>query len=410
MSGGETGGIPPVLIVGLNYAPELVGIGPYTAGLAEALAERGAQTSVIAGVPYYPQWQPLHDYAPGEATENGVRVRRVRHYIPAQPSGLKRILHLASFALSALPAALRAARRDRPGAVIVIAPALLSVVTGWIAARLAGAKLWVHVQDFEVEAAVETGLIPRRLAGPALAVEGRILALADVVSTISPQMVARLGGKGVAPGRAIEIRNWADARFVPDPGGARRLRREWSQLGKIVVLYSGNIARKQGIEILVDAARLLASRDDIGFVICGDGPNRAELRDRARGLDNVRLEGLQPAERMGALLAMADIHVLPQIPGAADLVLPSKLTNMLASGRPVAATALPGTGLYDEVDGCGTLTAPGDAAALAAAIAALADDPKHRAALGEAAARRAQERWSKDAVIDRVAAKLRDLA
>ena len=106
------------------------------------------------------------------------------------------------------------------------------------------------------------------------------------------------------------------------------------------------------------------------------------------------------------MLTMADLHLLPQIAGAADLVLPSKLTNMLASARPVVATTESGTGLYGEVDGCGVVTPPGDAAALAAAIAALADDPELRERLGTAAARRAAERWSKPAIIARALAAL----
>lgn len=141
-------------------------------------------------------------------------------------------------------------------------------------------------------------------------------------------------------------------------------------------------------------------------MICGEGPNRAELERLATGLPNVQLHDLQPAEKMGAMLTMADLHLLPQIAGAADLVLPSKLTNMLLSGRPVIATTEPGTGLYDEVDGCGVITPPGDAAALAAAIAELADDPERRATYGAAASQRAQERWMQGAIIDRVEAEL----
>ncbi len=401
-----------VLIVGLNYAPEPVGIGPYTQGLAEALVARGADVRVIAGKPYYPQWRTYPafaglDWRTGE--EGGVKITRCPHYVPAQPSGLKRILHLASFALSALPHALRAAlggRGRRPELVIAVAPALLSVFTAWLAARIAGARLWIHVQDFEVEAALATGLmddarLPARLARR---VEGTFLRLGDTVSTISPQMCAKLVAKGVALQRVIEMRNWSDARFAPDPSGAETVRAEWGLTGKVVALYSGNIARKQGIEILVEAARLLQHRQDIAFVICGEGPNRAELEKLAAGLGNVQLHDLQPAERMGAMLTMADLHLLPQIAGAADLVLPSKLTNMLASGRPVVATTEPGTGLYAEVDGCGTVTQPGDAAALAAAVAELAGDPARRAALGEAARARAAERWMKDAIIDRAVA------
>ncbi|WP_374528487.1 glycosyltransferase [Novosphingobium sp.] len=169
------------------------------------------------------------------------------------------------------------------------------------------------------------------------------------------------------------------------------------------------MARKQGIEILVEAARLLQDRDDLAFVICGEGPNRLELEKLAAGLTNIQLHDLQPAEKMGAMLTMANIHLLPQIAGAADLVLPSKLTNMLASARPVVATTEPGTGLYDEVDGCGTVTPPGDAKALAAAITALADDPERCAVLGTAARERAEQRWMKDAIIDRVVAELEKL-
>ncbi|PKB14910.1 colanic acid biosynthesis glycosyl transferase WcaI [Novosphingobium kunmingense] len=400
-----------ILIIGLNYAPEPVGIGPYTQGLAEALVQGGHTVSVICGQPYYPQWRRQAGFASGYRTtcEEGVSVTRCPHYIPADPTGLKRIVHLASFALSSLPAALRMAlRRDRPDTVIAVAPALLAVLTAWIAARLAGARLWVHVQDFEAEAAVATGLLREGglAARLALALERFILRRADRVSTISPQMVARLAAKGVDPARALELRNWADDRFVPDAAGAAALRRQWGLEEHMVALYSGNIARKQGIEVLVDAARLLERRTDIAFVICGEGPNRAALERRAAGLPNVQLRDLQPAERMGATLAMADLHLLPQIAGAADLVLPSKLTNMLASGRTIVATTEPGTGLYTEVEGCGVLTPPENAEALAAAIAALADDPARRAVLGAAAAARASDRWSKAAIIARWAAAL----
>ena len=404
-----------VLIVGINYAPEPVGIGPYTQGLAEALVAAGASVEAVVAKPYYPQWRTGEAFSGGgwrRSTEAGVNLTRCPIYVPANPSGLRRVIHLASFALSALPVALRAALRGkaaRPQLVVAIAPALLSVATAWLAARLAGAKLWIHVQDFEVEAALATGLMREGSLSARLArwLEARLLRLSDHVSTISPQMCAKLIAKGIAPQRVFEMRNWADARFAPDPAGAQELRRAWGLEQKIVALYSGNIARKQGIEILVEAARLLQQRSDIAFVICGEGPNRAELERLANGLSNVQLHDLQPAEQMGAMLTMADLHLLPQIAGAADLVLPSKLTNMLASGRPVVATTEQGTGLYGEVDGCGVVTPPGDAKALAAAIALLADSPTKRDVLGKQAALRAAERWSKPAIIAKALAALR---
>jgi colanic acid biosynthesis glycosyl transferase WcaI len=138
-------------------------------------------------------------------------------------------------------------------------------------------------------------------------------------------------------------------------------------------------------------------------VVCGEGPNRARLMERAAGLPNISFHDLQPAARVGELLSLASIHLLPQIAGAADLVLPSKLANMLFSGRPVIATALPGTGLHAEVEGCGVATPPGDGPAFAAAIAALLDQPDEAARLGAEARQRGLQRWSQTAVLDRLA-------
>lgn len=401
-----------ILILGLNYLPEPVGIGPYTAGLAQGLAMRGHDVEVVAGKPYYPQWSAYPGYEGGTntRTEDGVRVTRVPHYIPARPSGAKRLLHHASFAARALLPAMRAAK----GAdlVLTVAPSLMAVPVAALAARRARAPLWLHVQDFEVEAAFATGLLDdgKLVARLAKGTENRILGLADIASSISPNMCGKLVAKGIPEAAVYQLRNWSNGSLdwaAANPDGYRS---EWGLGDRRVALYSGNIANKQGLEIVIEAARTLRERDDIAFVICGEGPNRARLAALAEGLTNVQFHDLQPVERMADLLSLASVHLLPQIVGAADLVLPSKLTNMLASGRPVVATAAPGTGLYDEVDGCGINTPPGDVAALAAAIAQVVDQPDMAAAMGAAARQRAQERWSQTAIIDAVAARMAQVA
>lgn len=389
------------LILGLNYAPEPVGIGPYTAGVAEHLAGAGIVTDVIAANPYYPAWRKQAGFSGWRKSRAaGVDLVRCPIYVPAAPNGWRRIVHHLSFAISAVIPMLRAASK-RPDFVLVIAPSLLSVPVGWLAARLAGAPLWIHVQDFEVEAAFATGLIDQRGSAARLArgLENRLLKAADLVSTISLQMADRLREKGVAPSRVAELRNWSSSAFAHgDPAGAA-YRAEWRLGDRKVALYSGNIANKQGIEIIVEAARLLHDRPDLVFVICGEGPNRANLERQAAGLGNVRIHDLQPIERVGDLLALASVHLLPQIAGAADLVLPSKLANMLASGRPVIATTAEGSGLAAEVCNCGLITPPGDPEALAAAIVQLIDDDATRAALGAAARQRAITHWSREALL-----------
>ena len=391
-----------VLIVGLNYAPEPIGIGPYTTGLAEYLAQRGHRVEVVAGRPYYPQWRAYPGFARfawRRTSEAGVSITRCWHYVPREPGGAKRILHHLTFALTALPVALWRAVRDRPEAVLCIAPSILSAFPARLAAWLGGSMLWLHLQDFEVDAAFATGMAKGpRLARILLAAERAVLRMADMVSSISPQMVARLVDKGVPPERTYELRNWANA--VPNGESANPgYREEWNLGSRKVILYSGNVARKQGAGLIVEAAQRLAGRGDLVFVICGEGPELAKLKAQAEGLDNVRFEPLQPAARLMELLELAAAHLLPQVDAAADLVLPSKLTNMLLSGRPVIATTLPGTGLYDEVEGCGLAIPPGDIDALAAAIVGLADDPAHAAALGDAGRTRAAQRWSHDAIL-----------
>lgn len=402
-----------ILILGLNYAPEPVGIGPYTTGLAEGLVQRGHDVSVIAGKPYYPQWRPYPGEPRNIATrvENGVTVTRVPHYIPAIPTAGRRLLHHASFALSALLTDTQVAGAA-PDMVFTVAPSLMSVPVAALVAYRARAPLWLHVQDFEVEAAFATGLLRERprLRGAALGMEERILRLADHAFSISPQMCAKLVEKGLAPDQVYQLRNWSTTQFDFATSDSAAYRSRWNLGDRKVALYSGNIANKQGLDIVIEAARLLRHRTDIAFVICGEGPNRANLQAQADGLDNVQFHDLQPAEHMASFLSLASVHLLPQIVGAADLVLPSKLTNMLASGRPVLATAEPGTGLYAEVDGCGTLTPPGDAAAMAVALVQLVDDPEGSARLGEAARQRAQERWSKDSILDALDARLRSSA
>jgi colanic acid biosynthesis glycosyl transferase WcaI len=177
-----------------------------------------------------------------------------------------------------------------------------------------------------------------------------------------------------------------------------------------VALYSGNLANKQGLEVLPETAGHLSERGDITLLICGGGPMLEKLQAACGNLSNVKFAPLQRRERLCALLRAADIHLLPQIAGAADLVLPSKLKNMLASGRPIVATVEPGTALASEVSGAGILTAPGDASALAQAICDLIDDPARRRAMGEIGQGRAKTRWSPEAILSEFESQLRDLS
>lgn len=403
-----------VLVVAINYAPEIISTGLYTTGLCEFLADAGHEVEVVTSHPYYPEWR-THDGWGGlrwrREIRNGVRVTHCPIYVPARPSGLKRIIHNLSFALSAAPSVLWHAARKRPDCVIAVAPTLMSAPLAALAARVSGGASWLHVQDMEIDAAFATGLLRKRSAVGRLALgfEGWVLRRFSRVSTISPQMLRRLVEKGVPPEKTFEFRNWADVSAVKPLEAVSPLKDEYGIEARHVALYSGNLGNKQGLETIVEVARKLQAHKDLTFVIAGDGPMRTTLEALGAGLPNLRFLPLQPIDRLGDLLGMADIHLLPQVAGAADLVLPSKLTNILASGRPVIATVAEGTGLWSEVQGVGLTVEPDDSEALSEAVLKLLGDSEMRGRLGQAARQRAVERWSKPKVLDGLLKELREL-
>jgi colanic acid biosynthesis glycosyl transferase WcaI len=167
-----------------------------------------------------------------------------------------------------------------------------------------------------------------------------------------------------------------------------------------IALYSGSMGAKQGIGQLIEAARLLTGRPEIQFVICGDGVELPGLRAMATGLPNVRFLPLQDSAQLNDLLNLADVHVLPQKASVADLVMPSKLIGMLASGRPVVATAQEGSEVAAVVSECGTVVPPESPAALASAIVALSENEPERKRLGIRARAYAAQNFRREAILE----------
>ncbi|QFY42176.1 glycosyltransferase WbuB [Candidatus Methylospira mobilis] len=394
-----------ILIHSINYAPELTGIGKYNGEMAEWLAANGHEVRVVTAHPYYPSWCVQSGYDGGRyrcEIRNGVRVWRCPLWVPAQPSGWKRLIHLAGFALSALPVMLMQIFW-RPDVVLVLEPPLFCSPAAWLVARLCGAGCWLHIQDYEVDAAYAMGLLKSKgVHNLVNRVERMLLQGFDRVSSLSGRMLDKALDKGVKPERLIPFPNWVDIEAISPVSGGNAYRKQLNlPEDAVVALYSGNMGNKQGLELLAAAAGMLDGRTDIFFVFCGNGSGRAALVEGCSGLARVRFLELQPVERLNELLGLADMHLLPQRADAADLVMPSKLTGMLASAKPVIATADSGTELGIVVSNAGIIVEPGDAAGFARAIAALADEPEQRRRLGEAGRAYALRYLDKAVVLER---------
>lgn len=400
-----------ILICSANYAPELTGVGKYSGDMAEWLAEQGHDVRVVAAPPYYPAWRIADNYRGWpyrQETLAGVRVWRAPLWVPSRPGGVRRVLHLLSFAFSSAPLLLWWGLSWRPQVCIAVAPFFTAAPATWLAAKLAGTRSWLHVQDYEVDVAFGMGLLKGGgLKRIVFGMERWIFQRFDRVSSISLRMLERARTKGVEAERLTFFRNWVDIDRV-QPLDHVSAYRALLGLGQrdVVVLFSGTLGSKQGLQLIPEVARALGPQSTIHFVICGDGPQKPELQRLTAGLPCIHFLPLQPLEQLSELLGLADIHLLTQDVAAEDLVLPSKLSGMLSSGRPIVATCAPGTEMAQVVEGRGRVVPPGQPAELAAAIHDLAADPVARQTLGQAARRYAENCLGRERVLQHWAADL----
>jgi colanic acid biosynthesis glycosyl transferase WcaI len=337
-----------------------------------------------------------------------VDVWRAPLWVPSKPNGITRLLHLFTFVLSSLPVMLWQILW-RPNVVITVAPALMCAPTGWLVAKLSGGKAWLHIQDFEVDVAFQMGLLKGKLLKKVvLGSERWLLRRFDSVSSISGQMLDKLRQKGISERKIRFFPNWVDIAHIFPLDKPSDYRHELGiNADTKVVLFSGSLGGKQGLMVIPEAARKLAHRKDLIFIVCGDGVMKPQLVAASAELPNVRFLPLQPFSRLGQLLGLADMHLLPQSPDAADLVLPSKLSGMLASGRPVIAMCQHSTEIARLVTDCGLVVAPEDGLALADAIVKLADNNELRKNLGIKARHSAKEKFEKHSVLNRLVYQLR---
>jgi colanic acid biosynthesis glycosyl transferase WcaI len=264
------------------------------------------------------------------------------------PSGFKRILQEVSFFASASFKLVPLLFNKRFDVVVTVAPSFLIGLLGVLCKKILKAKFVYHIQDLQIEAARDLKMIKSPKVIDALFnVEKFIFKKADIVSSISEGMVSKIEAK--AKKDVLFFPNWADTNSFHPIADKTRLKKEFgfAESNKII-LYSGGIGEKQGLESILYIARELRQQKDFKFVICGSGPYKSTLQLMAQNLhlDNVIFYPLQPIEKFNDFLNMADLHLVIQKANASDLVMPSKLTTILAVGGLALITANDGSSLY----------------------------------------------------------------
>ncbi len=391
-----------ILILSINYWPEVTGIGAFTTYRAEHLASAGHDVEVCTTFPYYPDWKVSPEYAGKALTReerNGVRIFRSYAYIPNPVTSLKRILHEASFIVSSM---LRAIIRKRPDLLLVVSPPLGLAIVAILFKRLRGVPYVFDVEDLQPDSAADLGMLPSWAVKILYRVERAAYRHARLVTTLTSGMRKRIIAKGVAEGKVELLEPRMDSSLASiSPEDGLEFRQKYGIRNELIVTHSGNMGVKQGLDVILDAAALSRSDDSLLFLIVGNGVDRDRIKRRAAELDlhNVRFLPLLPDIDFRGLLAATDLCLVTQQRSVSDIAFPSKVVSYLAAGCPVVASVNANSEVARTIDksGAGKVVEPEDAKALLAAIGDLRS--ADLAELGRHAREYSRLRWSASRVL-----------
>jgi glycosyltransferase involved in cell wall biosynthesis len=372
-----------ILIVTHYFPPETGAPQARLSALAAAWAADGDEVTVLTGMPNHPTGVVPPEYRGAiRRVERRDGYRVVRTWLYATPNegvARKTVGHL-SFMVTGV---LLGWRASGPADVVVVSsPTFFAIGAGWLLARLKRARLVVEVRDLWPAIFTELGVLTnRRVIRILERLELAAYAAADTVIVVSDGFRANLIGRGVPAGKVHTIRNGVSPGEFGGAADPQVRARLGARPGDCLVLYAGTHGISQGLTSVADAAARLPS---VRFAFVGEGADKRRLRDRVAelGLGNVTLLPGVPHDQVPALLAAADIGLVPlrDVPLFSSFI-PSKMFEYLAAGRPVIG-AVAGEAAQILREAGAQVVPPGDGAALADAIAALAGDPGRRASMG----------------------------
>src|SRR5260370_27870078 len=296
-----------ILLLSINYWPEQTGIGAFNTWRAEYLASRGHKVTVCTGFPYYPEWKITGEYGGKLASReerNGVTILRSWLWVPKRVSSLKRVAHEASFLATSFVRALGSGKPD----LLCGVPGRLGLgITANLLSRWWGVPYVFDVEDLQPDAAADLGMLPRPVLPVLYGMERVAYRHAALISTLTDGMRRRIVSKGVEAEKVAIFPMRADEQLFKLGAAAegQSFRLEHGLEGKLLVVHSGNMGVKQGLEVGLEAAALLQDAKNSVFVVVGSGPMKAQLEARAAAmrLGNGKSLPLLCAERVRELLA-----------------------------------------------------------------------------------------------------------
>lgn len=346
-----------ILIFGSNFYPEPIGIPRYTTDMAIALQKKNIEVTVLASPPLYPDWKRKNGFKYfSYSTEKkfGLSINRVPVFVPSQNSFFQRILYEISFFVFSLPKFLLLNRKKFDKVIITAPPFFLPLYFYLLGNKIC--KILI-IKDLQVDISKNIKYFNNKLIIKLIEyIEKLTLIKSDIIFAVSNNMVKKIKTK-TSQTDVNFFPDWVDTSILIEKSKTE-INILKKSLGieedKVLIGYSGNIARKQGLNLLVDIfeKNLMAKFPKLNLVICGNGSMKPELEKyiREKSIKNIIMVPLQSEENLPTLLSMIDIHFIPQINEVSDLVMPGKIFNIMSCSRPLIATANKNSNLYDIIE------------------------------------------------------------
>lgn len=397
---------PRILIVTQIFPPETQGTAVIILQLCHHLRQQGWDVGVVTCFPSHPQGTVYDGYRKQlwmRDEVEGLPVLRAWHL--THPSR-KLPVRSSMFVSQAMGNAAGALLSGRPDIMLVAGPTIVGPLLNWAVAKLHGCKVANIIYDVHPELAIETG----HVRNPALVAAARVASqleftLMDGVITCADDLKRTLCNKGAPPDKVHVVPIWLEKdEIVPGNRDNAWRREQGIPLDKTVVLHAGTLGVPSGATVIAEAANLLREREDLLFVLVGEGSAKPAVEARAKELklSNMLFLPFQPRERLPELQASGDFGLVTYLHGRHRTSWPSKMLGYMAAGRPILASIDPDSDTAREMEQqrFGLVVPAEDPRALADGVVRMADDAAQLKAFGEAARQRFEERYTRQQVLE----------
>jgi colanic acid biosynthesis glycosyl transferase WcaI len=319
------------------FYPEDTAIGLYTTQFSRFLEKKGYRVIVITGFPNYPQWSIHQNYRNLSSyyteTIDNIEIIRYKQYIPEIVNLKGRLIMMLDLFYGTFINLRKVKNTDL---VICIVPFTICILPALFLSKFKKARFWIHIQDFEFDLALDSGIIKTNSLFFKLfkkfvnAFEKKMMNSAAIVSSISLSMMNKIKQKSIKT-ESFYFPNWVSSEKInPDTSSTHSI----INSHKFTLLYSGNIGEKQDWDFLENLCNIINPDENIEVVIVGDGAYKNNLKDKLKSFQFVHYFDPVPYVELNDLLCSASAHFLFQKIEVVDTIMPSKILGMMASKRP----------------------------------------------------------------------------